>query len=132
MCGCHFPEDFKDTLKPTCNFWGDRGGGNIPVEWKRKVWDWQFSINYDQLFADTGMQLTTSWGFNTVDIADTFKTKVPGWDKMPDAKRRLYEKDHFKKLWREQAKQNNNQPIKMIVKKPSLREMFGNKKKILN
>ena len=35
----HFEDEFKDTFKPPCNFWGDMGLANIEVELKKKIWE---------------------------------------------------------------------------------------------
>lgn len=103
-CGCHFPEEFKDTLKPTCNWWGDRGASNVPEEWKKKIWEWQFGVNVDQFLVETGLSLNFSLGFTVPNKSDTFEAQVEGWSKMTDKERRNYEKEHFRKLWREPKK----------------------------
>ena len=89
-CGCHFPEEFKETLKPTCNWWGDRGASNLPKEWKKKIWDWQFGINVDQLFGETGLSFQNSFWFELPVKGDTFQEQVEGWGKMTESERKKY------------------------------------------
>lgn len=104
-CGCHFPEEFDETLKVTCNFWGQRGASNMPIEWKKKIWDWQFSFDFDELAGATGIQLISIWELKPVEVQNTFAAQVDGWDKMTDQERRAYEKKHFKEHFQKQAEE---------------------------
>lgn len=99
-CGCHFPEEFKETLEPKCNFWGSVGAANLPVVWKEKIWNWSFDFNFDQLAGETGVQLFHSWGLAPYIKQDTFEHKIKGWSKMTDTERRKYEKEHFMEITR--------------------------------
>ena len=48
-CTIHFIDEFEKTLETPCNYWGDIGMTNIPVDVKKKLWDWIFSLPADEL-----------------------------------------------------------------------------------
>lgn len=95
-CGVHFPIDFKETLGPKCNFWGDRGLGNLPFELKEKVWFWLTSMPADEIFGKTGVDIAVSFKGIPADQRNTFEKTVPNWGILTEKQRQTYQKIYFK------------------------------------
>lgn len=97
-CGCHFSEDFPETLTPTCNFWGDYKLGNIPEDFKQKIWDWLFACPVTEMEDSIGMSLIMSFYGQPLRSEQKFESFVEGWETMSPADRKKYQKDFYKAL----------------------------------
>lgn len=95
-CGCHFPEEFLDTLKPGCTYWKMRNCESLPTEDKRLIWDWQFSIDWDHFLTAYGMAASMSFTMYRHNPKHLFINQVPERKEMSDTQRRDYEKRYFR------------------------------------
>lgn len=95
QCGCHFRQEFEKTLKPPCNMWGDKGFTNLPVKYKKKLWDWVFKMPSDEIsiLFDTAI----AWMVQGVPILerDKFVNLVPGWEKYDEMRQQDIERWWF-------------------------------------
>ena len=98
QCGVHFPGDFVDTLHPICNFWGDRGLGNLPLKLKEKLWVWLTAMPADEIFGKTGVNIAFSFSGEPSNPNDTFEKQIAGWNKMSEKQRQTYQKFYFKSI----------------------------------
>lgn len=48
-CGIHWPHEFEDTLNSKCTYWKSKDLEDLPKEWKQRVWEWFFSLDWDEL-----------------------------------------------------------------------------------
>lgn len=110
-CGCHFDDDFEETLQPECNLWTDRGfSKDMSVEHKRAIWDAYFSVPVDEIADQTGVvtqidfkaHAGMSYSFNE------FEAFVPHYRFMTDAQKRIFQKALFKFIY--------NQPKKDLMR----------------
>lgn len=98
-CGCHFDDDFEETLQPECRMWEERGfSPDMSLEHKRAIWDAYFSIPVDEI-ADATSVITN------IDIRATpgisyggnqFEAFVPGYAYLEDKQKREFQKRLFK------------------------------------
>lgn len=95
-CDLHFRNEFEKTLEPICNYWGAIGMSNVPVELKKKVWDWQFSAPIDEMVVSC--KLSFSFVFSTTPIqkGDTFEEIIEGYSTMTDEERREAQREYFR------------------------------------
>lgn len=94
--GCHFPQEFEQTLQPDCPYWHVMGASGMSIESRRKIWDWLFSMPADEIFITDNLQFSFSMSFSRTQVGTTFKEMVPGWEEMKEADRQLFEKEYFK------------------------------------
>lgn len=121
-CGIHFPTEFKETLLPKCNFWGDRGLGNLPLKLKEEVWFWLSSIPADKISGEAGIDIIVSFKGRPSDPADTFSKMVPNWDALTEKQRQTYQKIHFRAV--KMGKELTHQEI--------MKEVMKVKKEVIN
>lgn len=111
-CGCHFPEDFEETLAPGCTFWSSRG---FPERfrnrdiWLKELWDAMCSVNFDAFANETGIACSSldlkafpgsiPMREDGEGIINQFVEHVPGYEDWPDDKRR-----RFQKVWIAQSR----------------------------
>jgi len=100
-CGCHFPEDFQETMEPECTFWSSRG---FPVEfenrekWLQEIWTAMFSVDADAManeckVAITLLDLKAYTNIQAVDDGvNQFEEHVPGYKDWDDEKRKRFQK----------------------------------------
>ena len=98
-CGCHFDDDFEETLSDECGLWVERGfRDSMSVEHKRALFDAYFSIPVDEIGDETGV-------ITSIDVRGTpgmsytfnqFEAYVPGYKYMTDRQRRDLQKAMFK------------------------------------
>ena len=121
-CGVHFPKDFNKTLEPQCNFWGDRKLTNLPIKYKKMLWDWLSLMPADAIFVATKIQVNMIIKGASVESKDTFAVSVPNWEKMTEGQRQAYEKIHFKAL----------QHGKQLTHKEIMKQLPKKKKEFVN
>jgi len=104
-CGCHFPEDFQETMEPECTFWSSRG---FPVEfenrekWLQEIWTAMFSVDADAManeckVAITLLDLKAYTNIQAVDDGvNQFEEHVPGYKDWDDEKRKRFQKAWIK------------------------------------
>lgn len=94
--GIHFKDEFKDTLKPPCNFWGDIGMTNLPVKTKYIIWDWMFSLPADEI----GLKFNVGISFSVKGIAiaeeSRFENIVPDYKKLSEKEQKEFQRQYFK------------------------------------
>ena len=98
-CGCHFRDEFERTLRKTCSFWYGVNLEGLPKKYKKRVWDWFFSLHSDEIADKTGYLIELVWrGSNKKYKGNEFEATIPGYKDWPDKKRRAFQKDYFKFL----------------------------------
>lgn len=95
-CGCHFGDEFDQTLKPGCDYWQACGGSGLSDESKKIVWDWIFAMPADYLSIKEQISLGCAISFNPIMPGVEFKQIVPGWDKMREEDRRKFQREYQK------------------------------------
>jgi hypothetical protein len=119
-CGIHFKQDFKITLLPECNFWGDLGLGNIPEVDKLKLWDWMFKFPSDEFYIKykLGMAMT----IKAVKIEDDTKWEniKPGWEKLSEKERQDYERAFYKHKEMKKPTVADSRLLNSVLKKDKL------------
>jgi hypothetical protein len=103
-CGCHFDDDFEETLKPECGMWRERGfSDDMSEEHKRAIFDAFFSVPVDEIADATGVvtdiQIKAFPGMNY--SGNQFEEMVPGYLYMTDRERRDFQKRYFKFYYNE-------------------------------
>lgn len=98
-CGCHFDDDFEETLEPECTMWKERGfAPNTTESHKRIMWNAYFSMPVDAIAEETGVVLT--FDFRATPglkyTQNEFMAHVPGYDEWTDRERRDFQKRYFK------------------------------------
>ncbi len=99
MCpthGCHFKQEFDETLKPGCSYWESYKIPQLSDESKKLVWDWLFTIPADQILIKDNVQMASAIQFAPATQSILFKDFVPGWGKMREEEQQLFEKEYFK------------------------------------
>lgn len=96
FCGVHFPQDFEKTLLPPCNFWGDRGLSNAPVEIKKKIWDWVFSCPADEIFITCNVSFVSEWFALPVPDSAKFENIVQNWNSLSEKERQDFQRSWFR------------------------------------
>lgn len=96
-CGCHFKNEFKLSLKPECNFWGERGMGNLPVKDKQKLWDWYFSAPFDEIMIKNNLNVLMSLMAVPIKRSVQFKDIVENWETLSEKDKQQFQKDYFQK-----------------------------------
>lgn len=98
ICGVHFKDEFAKTLLPPCNFWGDKGVGNLPDAYKQKLWSWMFDFPADEIFCAMGEKLTLAmdWQAAPVQLGTKFNEIVSNWDALTDEQRKEFERNWIK------------------------------------
>lgn len=95
-CGVHFPKEFEKTLKPPCNFWGQMGMSNLPKEYKKKVWDWVFSLPVDEIALKFKIGIGISLSSQPVSGENDFIKMIPGYEKMSEKEQQEAQRKYFK------------------------------------
>lgn len=57
-CTFHFADKFSETLKPDCEFWVARGLSKLPKKYKKRLWQWMFSFDFDEMYLKTGYAIS--------------------------------------------------------------------------
>lgn len=130
--GVHFVNDFDLTFIPPCNFWGDLGFSNLPIELKKKFWDWVFTMPTDEIAIASKLGVGISFTVTPIDDATLFENTVKGWHNLTEGEKQLVEKNHFKlyaknptlAMQRLQKMDFTNVQKKGIIKK--IKEKFKN------
>lgn len=94
--GVHFPQEFDDTLKAPCNFWGDIGMSNLDLDLKRKFWDWLFNCPTDEIGIRSQIGISIQFQTIPLDKEDMFKTKVVGYSDWNETQQQQFQKEYFK------------------------------------
>jgi len=96
-CGCHFPDEFEDTLRSWCSYWWDNNLYELSKKYKRIVWDWLFSLNVDEIVTKSGIIVNISIGGEKKKYEkNEFEENIKSYKNWPDKKRRQFQKDFFK------------------------------------
>ena len=96
FCGCHFKEDFEKTLEPPCNYWGDKGMDNLPVEIKKKVWEWVFSTPAPDVKHHGKSDFIMDFKAIPEHRSTVFKDMVKNWSELTDDQRKEFQRNYFK------------------------------------
>ena len=96
MCGCHFPQDFKRTLEVPCNFWGDRGLGNLPADAKQEIWDWLFTMPADKINILFNLDFQVSFKATPLPKGVTFVEIVKNWNELTEEQKQDFQRNWFK------------------------------------
>lgn len=96
FCGCHFPQDFEDTLKAPCNFWGEHGLSNVAVEIKKEIWDWLFSAPIDKLNILHNLDMPITFNAVPVGKGMKFEDFVVNWSALNEEERQEFQRDWFR------------------------------------
>lgn len=91
-CGCHFDNEFKDSLK--CSFWQRKGLGDVPKKYKKIIWDWLFALPYDEMANTTHTALIVSI-YGHPHKGNDWSKMVEGYDTWTDEERRKFQKLYF-------------------------------------
>lgn len=97
FCGIHFVDEFEKTLKPGCNYWGDKGMGNASNVFKKQCWDWVFSMPADSALGEDIM-LTFDFAALPVTGKSMFVDMVPNWNDLTEDERKEFQRNYFKDL----------------------------------
>lgn len=98
-CGCHFDDDFEETLSDECGMWVERGfKDDMSVEHKRALFNTFFALPVDEIAQETGVVVSIdmrgtpgmTYSFNQ------FEAYVPGYGYMTDKEKRQLQKAMFK------------------------------------
>jgi hypothetical protein len=93
-CGCHFDDEFEDTLK--CTFWKRKRLHRIAKKYKKQIWDWFFSFPHDEFAIITKHLLVTSWyGAATKYKGNEFCEVFPSYEQLSDKERRDLQRQYF-------------------------------------
>jgi len=107
-CGCHFDNDFFETLKPECTLWEQRGfTRDMATEHKRAIWDAYFSVPVDAIADDTGV-ITDVQIRATPEMTYTvnqFELMVLGYKDWEDQEKRNFQKRYWKFYYNQPADQ---------------------------
>lgn len=115
VCVVHFADEFEDTLKAPCNFWGDIGLSNISNEDKKKFWDWSLTTIADEFFVKYNLRLNHQCFFDIPTDEEKVENSIPNYKTMSEEEKKQAQKEYFKeKIKREQ--QANIKPVDNIVK----------------
>lgn len=98
-CGCHFDDDFEETLEPECGMWVEKGfSQDMSVEHKRTLFDIFFSIPVDAIADETGIltQIDFHGLQNMTYEGNQFEAYVPGYGALTDHEKRQLQKRMFK------------------------------------
>jgi len=98
-CGCHFDDDFEETLQPECTMWVDRGfSPDMSTEHKRALFNAFFSVPVDEIADATGaitsVELKATPGMEYTQ--NEFEAYVPGYVDWTDQEKRKFQKRLFK------------------------------------
>lgn len=99
-CGIHFPEDFEETFKPPCNFWGDMGMATIPDDLKRKLWDWLCSVPSDEIAIRTNIAIGIEIRTALILEEDKFENKINGYTELSEEQKKIAQKTYFREMKR--------------------------------
>ncbi len=108
-CGCHFDDDFEETLTEECGLWVERGfSKDMSVEHKRALFDAFFSVPVDEIADDTGVVTDIQLkGYKGLTYnRDLFEQMVPGYVYMSDREKRDFQKRLFKFRYNEDPQDN--------------------------
>lgn len=94
--GVHFKTEFKDTFIPPCNFWGDLGMSTIPMDLKKKFWDWLFSMPTDEIGETAKIAIGVSFTTGPISDENAFKEKVPHYDDWSEKEQQEFQRKFFK------------------------------------
>lgn len=101
QCGCHFKNNFDDTLKMPCNYWGDKGLANLPIKDRKRLWNWIFSAGFDELMIKYNLGI--EFNFKAFQILDKvkFESIVENWNELTEEGRQKFQKEYFLKYGNE-------------------------------
>lgn len=112
--GCHFGDEFEQTLDPGCPFWSDMGAAQLSDDMKRKFWDWVITIPADEIFVKENLMTSFAFGFQKVEEGQKLENLIPGYAKMDEATKRVAQRIYFE-----------SKPMKPIVPKDEIRQHRG-------
>ena len=98
--GVHFPHEFNITCRKDCPFWADHGMAKLPTTYKRKVWDWLFALNSDELFLATGYEMALQFYGRRANMKYLWSNIKKGYAKLSEKQRQAYQKRHVRKSLR--------------------------------
>ena len=94
VCGCHFPKEFEETLKPPCNFWGEIGMSNLPVDTKLEIWQWAFSLNVDEIAIKT--KTSIAYSFKGIPFSENeWAVQFPEYESLSEEDQQDFQKQFF-------------------------------------
>lgn len=96
--GCHFPQQFEETMKSSCGLWKSLGLDDLPRKYRRHIWGWYFSLKSDEIFLKTGIGLRVALDGST-EVVDWEAIK-PGYSRMTERARQEFQRSYFKRMVR--------------------------------
>lgn len=121
VCMIHFKDEFDNTLKAPCNYWGDLGMGNLENDLKRKLWDWLFLLPSDEIGLKSGIGVAISLQGVPIEDGDKFENLIPGYKDLSEEQRKQAQRDWFntqKKIMNENiAKEQVSTKVSTIKEK---------------
>ena len=96
QCGCHFPQDFDETFSAPCNIWGDMGASNLPDDYKKRIWDWFFTLPADEMGLKFSLGVSVLINFVPIQPESMFENRIPGYSELDEAEKQAVQKKWFK------------------------------------
>jgi len=124
-CGCHFDDDFEETLQEECGMWIERGfSADMSTEHKRALFDAYFSLPVDEIADETGVitMIDIRGRADMVYTGNQFEEWVPGYVYMTDQERRAFQKRLFKFQYNEDPQR---QMMRQLEAMGELRELYS-------
>lgn len=112
VCTIHFQDEFEETLKPPCNYWGDNGMSNMPAYYKKKIWDWLFSLPADEIGEKCNIGISVTYNGVPIEPSDKFENTIPGYVDLTENEKKAFQKDFFKKKLKGENPVNTAKPKK--------------------
>ena len=94
-CGPHFMDDFNDTNKSPCNFWGNMGMTNVDISFRRKVWDWLFAMPADEIAIRYNINLSVGLSGTAITDNDKIENLIPGYQEMSVTEKMEAQRKYF-------------------------------------
>lgn len=95
-CTIHFSDEFDKTMEPPCNYWGDMGMANLPAEEKKKIWEWMFFLNVDEIAIKYKIAIQFGISGFAIDPATEFINLIPGYTTMTELEKREAQREYVR------------------------------------
>jgi hypothetical protein len=129
-CGCHFDDDFEETLQPECTMWEALGfSPDMSVNYKRQLFAAYFSVPVDEIADETGVITTIELKAmpNRLYTKNEFETYVPGYIDWIDQEKRKFQKRLFKFIYNQSRQEHMTMILAAMEESDQqlLDEIFG-------
>lgn len=85
--------------------------GNLPTEYKKKMWDWVFSMPADEIAVKFKLSVVFSIGAQPIEDANQWEKIKPGYGKMTEKEQQEFQRQHFKTAM-QKAREKSMEPKK--------------------